>query len=136
MFLAFVDELFIYQVVVKEVSNAPAQLYQHPEASLKGCLVLLCKRRIRDRWPVLSKAGVNWACVSVEELLLFDDELEYFLDLSHGLVKLLAPKQELCDRLDADVAFSVVVVAQCPACWLLGTWFLLLVCNLHQHLWC
>jgi hypothetical protein len=24
--------------------------------------------------------------------------------------------------------FSVVVVAQCHACWLLGTWFLLLVC--------
>ena len=144
MFLALVDELLIYQVVVKEVSNAATQLYQHPEASLKGCLVLLCERRVGDRWPVLSKAGVNWACLGVEELLLFDDELEYSLDLSHGLVQLLAPEQELYDRLDADVVFSVVVVAQCPACRLLGARFLLLVWRLfrnclfglHQHLRC
>jgi len=61
MFLALVDELFIYQVVVKEVGNAAAQLYQHPEAALKGCLVLLCKGRIGHCWPVLSEAGVNRA---------------------------------------------------------------------------
>ena len=61
MFLAFEDELFVYQVVVQEVGDAAAHLHQHLKATLKGCFILLSELRIGASCLVLSKTSIYQA---------------------------------------------------------------------------
>ena len=61
MFLAFENELFVYQVVVQEVGDAAAHLHQHLEATLKGCFILLSELEIGASCLVLSETTVNQA---------------------------------------------------------------------------